>query len=53
VALSTTAVRAMAMVPRWLASPFPASFLMLARTGFCFISAVKPPPWIMNPLITR
>ena len=23
------------------------------RVGFCFRSAVMPPPWIMKPLITR
>ncbi len=50
---STTEVRAIAMVPRRLVRPFPASFLMGGLVGFCCMSAVNPPPWIMNPGMTR
>ena len=53
VALSTTIVRAMASVPRLLRRPLAASFLMGALVGFWRMFASKPPPWIMNPSITR
>ena len=53
VALSTTFVRAIASVPRAFLRPLPASFLIGARVGFCVMSGVKPPPWIMKPGITR
>ena len=53
VALFGSLVRAMEMVPRSLDRPVAASFWIGARVGFCFMSAVKPPPWIMNPLMTR
>ena len=53
VAESTTIVRAMAIVPRLLARPFDASFLIGTFVGFWSIAFVKPPPWIMNPSITR
>ena len=53
VALCGFGVRAIAMVPRLFLSPFAASFFTGARVDFWFMSAVKPPPWIMKPLMTR
>ncbi|MNU07701.1 hypothetical protein D3C72_2534140 [compost metagenome] len=53
VAESGTLVRAIAMVPRSFFRPFWASSGIGGRVGFSFMSAVKPPPWIMNPGITR
>src|SRR5690625_1250627 len=46
-------VRAMATVPTSLARPLSASFWMGSRVGFCCMSAVRPPPWIMKPSMTR
>jgi hypothetical protein len=43
----------MASVPRTLLRPLPASSTIGARVGFCVMSAVKPPPWIMKVPITR
>ena len=53
VAESTTAVLAIAIVPRRFLRPFIASFMIGASVGFWFMSFVKPPPWIMNPSMTR
>ena len=53
VALSTIMVRAIAMVPRALEPASFASFLMGSWVAFWFMSGVNPPPWIMNPGITR
>ena len=53
VALSTTPVRAIASVPAAFFRPLPASFLIGARVGFCCMSVVNPPPWIMNVGMTR
>ena len=53
VARSTTPVRAMASVPVSFLRPLAASFLIGACVGFCVMSFVKPPPWIMKPAITR
>ena len=53
VAESTTIVRAIAIVPRLFLSPFIASLRIGSRVAFWFMSLVKPPPWIMNPSITR
>jgi hypothetical protein len=44
---------AMAMVYLSFFRPFLASFSMGAAVSFCFMSAAKPPPWIMKFLITR
>ncbi len=46
-------VRAIATVPRSFFRPLSASFVMGAAVGFCLISSVNPPPWIMNAGITR
>ena len=53
VAESGTLVRAIAIVPRALLRPLRLSSGMLARVVFCFMSASKPPPWIMKLGITR
>ena len=44
---------AIAIVPRRFLSPFIDSIRIGARVSFWFMSRVKPPPWIMNPSITR
>ncbi|STI81626.1 Uncharacterised protein [Escherichia coli] len=44
VALSLSAVRAIAMVPRVLRRPLSASFLIGGFGFFCCICSVKPPP---------
>jgi len=46
-------VRAIATVPRVFFRPFWLSSGIGARVVFCFMSGVKPPPWIMNPSMTR
>ena len=46
-------VRAIAMVPRRFLSPFMDSMAMGSRVSFWFMSRVNPPPWIMNPSMTR
>src|ERR1035437_1491187 len=46
-------VRAMAIVPTSFFRPLLASFCTGGRVFFCTKSVVKPPPWIMKPLITR
>ena len=46
-------VRAMASVPVSFFSPLVASFVTGARVFFWRMSGVRPPPWIMNPRITR
>ena len=46
-------VRAMATVPRRLVRPFLLSSGIGARVGFSFMSASKPPPWIMKLAMTR
>ena len=46
-------VRAIASVPRTLLSPLVASFWIGGWVGFSTSSAVNPPPWIMNPGMTR
>ncbi|EXI75639.1 MAG: hypothetical protein AW07_00950 [Candidatus Accumulibacter sp. SK-11] len=48
-----SAVRAIAIVPRSFLRPFFASFSTFRGAGFCSISTVKPPPWIMKPGMTR
>ena len=53
VALLGSAVRAIATDPRTFFSPFCASSLIGASVGFLVMSGVNPPPWIMNPGITR
>ncbi len=53
VAESGTLVRAIAMLPRRLDSPFWLSSGIGAWVGFCARSAVKPPPWTMKVGITR
>jgi hypothetical protein len=53
VALCRSFVRAIASEPRRFLSPLSASFLIGAWPDLCSISPVKPPPWIMNPGITR
>lgn len=45
--------RAIAIVPRRFFSPLRHSFLIGLSAGFCFMSAVNPPPWIMKSGITR
>ncbi|MNC88945.1 hypothetical protein D3C83_48240 [compost metagenome] len=46
-------VRAMAIVPVVFFSPFEASLRTGLRVAFCLKSGSNPPPWIMNPGITR
>ena len=46
-------VRAMAIVYLSFFRPFEASSAIGARVGFCCMSAVNPPPWIMKPSMTR
>jgi hypothetical protein len=50
-------VRAIASVPGTLSRPAlldcSASIAIGGFVGFCLKSAVKPPPWIMKPPITR
>ena len=50
-------VRAIASVPGVLSIPalldISASLTIGGFVGFCLKSAVKPPPWIMKPGITR
>ena len=53
VALSTTLVRAMDRVPREFFSPLNDSFLIGSLDFFSFMPGSKPPPWIMNPGMTR
>ena len=53
VALSTTPVRAMAMVPISFGTSALASFLIGSCVGFWVMSGRKPPPWIMKLGITR
>ena len=55
VALLGTLVRAMATVPLSFLSPLSDSFLIggFCPSRFSCMSAVKPPPWIMKPEMTR
>ena len=53
VAESGTDVRAIATVPRMLLKPLRLSSGMVGRVAFCFMSASKPPPWIMKSSMTR
>ena len=46
-------MRAIATVPRVLRRPFVASFWIGGRVGFSASVGVNPPPWIMNPALTR
>ncbi|MNL79533.1 hypothetical protein D3C87_2061620 [compost metagenome] len=46
-------VRAMATVYLSFLRPLLASSGIGGCVGFCCMSAVKPPPWIMKPSITR
>ena len=48
-----TTVRAIDTVPRALLRPLRDSSGIGGRVGFCVMSGVKPPPWIMKPGITR
>ena len=53
VALSGSSVRAIEIVPRRLRTPLRASLRMGLSVGFSLRSGVMPPPWIMNPGMTR
>jgi len=46
-------VRAIAIVPVSFLNPLAASLRTGLRAGFSLKSGSNPPPWIMNPGITR